>query len=158
MLFDPCRQTDLDSLSALLAAGNVREVHDMLEDRPQDWTFQPQPHSSPWVRATRCASERRGFGGAGDRGRHRGLLSGEIKLFFLHQANLHPITAVREKLGIPADLAPITVDRLGDTGSAGVFTALHRSFERGLVRPGDTYVVSAIGAGFQWGSLCFRRA
>jgi 3-oxoacyl-[acyl-carrier-protein] synthase-3 len=89
---------------------------------------------------------------------HAGLTIGDVGHFFLHQANLHLITAVRDKLGIPAELAPITVDRLGNTGSAGVFTALHQSFDRGLVRPGDTYVVSAIGAGFQWASLCFRHA
>ena len=87
-----------------------------------------------------------------------GLTLGEIQHFFLHQANLHLIAEVRDKLGIPAELAPITVDRLGNTGSAGVFTALHQSFDNGSVRPGDTYVVSAIGAGFQWGSLCFRHA
>jgi len=106
-----------------------------------------------WDTATRCLPD--SILAAVD---SAGLAIGEIKHFFLHQANLHLITAVREKLGIPADSAPITVDRLGNTGSAGVFTALHRSFERGLVRPGDTYVVSAIGAGYQWGSLCFRHA
>jgi 3-oxoacyl-[acyl-carrier-protein] synthase-3 len=81
---------------------------------------------------------------------------GEIGHFFLHQANLHLISAVRDKLGVPAHRAPVTVDRLGNTGSAGVFTALHQSFDRGLVRPGDTYVICAIGAGFHWGTLCLR--
>ena len=89
---------------------------------------------------------------------HAGLAMGDVTHFFLHQANLHLLSAVRDKLGIPAERAPITVDRLGNTGSAGVFTALHESFDRGLVRPGDTYVMSAIGAGFQWGSLCLRHA
>jgi len=89
---------------------------------------------------------------------HAGLALGDVTHFFLHQANLHLLGAVREKLGIPAARAPVTVDRLGNTGSAGVFTALHESFDQGLVRPGDTYVLSAIGAGFQWGSLCLRHA
>lgn len=106
-----------------------------------------------WDTATRCLPD--SILAAVDRA---GLAIGEISHFFLHQANLHLITAVRDKLGILADRAPITVDRLGNTGSAGVFTALHQSFNHGLVRKGDTYVVSAIGAGFQWGSLCFRHA
>jgi 3-oxoacyl-[acyl-carrier-protein] synthase-3 len=104
-----------------------------------------------WDTATRCLPD--SIQAAVDRA---GLAVGEIDHFFLHQANLHLVTAVREKLGIPADLVPITVDRLGNTGSAGVFTALHRAFGQGAVRPGDTYVISAIGAGFQWGTLCFR--
>lgn len=85
-----------------------------------------------------------------------GLSVDEITHFFLHQANLKIVTATMDKLGVPAHRAPVTVDRFGNTGSAGIFTALHQSFDRGLVQPGDTYVMSAIGAGFQWGTLCFR--
>jgi 3-oxoacyl-[acyl-carrier-protein] synthase III len=85
-----------------------------------------------------------------------GLPVDEITHFFVHQANLNIITATMDKLGVPGHRAPITVDRLGNTGSAGVFTALHQSFSQQLVRRGDTYVMSAIGAGFQWGSLCLR--
>ncbi|MGW6932115.1 3-oxoacyl-ACP synthase III family protein [Lentzea sp. NPDC054927] len=77
-----------------------------------------------------------------------------IDHFFLHQANLHIVNAALEKLGVPADKAPITLDRLGNTGSAGVFTALHARF--GELKRGDVFVMSAIGAGFQWGTLCFR--
>lgn len=85
-----------------------------------------------------------------------GLPVNEITHFFVHQANLNIINATMDKLGVPGHRAPITVDRLGNTGSAGVFTALHQSFSQRLVRRGDTYVMSAIGAGFQWGSLCLR--
>jgi 3-oxoacyl-[acyl-carrier-protein] synthase III len=85
-----------------------------------------------------------------------GLPVGEITHFFVHQANLNIINATMDKLGVPGHRAPITVDRLGNTGSAGVFTALHQSFSQQRVQRGDTYVLSAIGAGFQWGSLCLR--
>ena len=104
-----------------------------------------------WDTATRCLPDSilTAVGQAG-------LAIDDIAHFFLHQANLHLLTALRDKLGIPAQRTPVTVDRLGNTGSAGVFTALHASFEQGLIRPGDAYVLSAIGAGFQWGSLCLR--
>jgi 3-oxoacyl-[acyl-carrier-protein] synthase-3 len=85
-----------------------------------------------------------------------GLSVEDVTHFFLHQANLNIITAALDKLGVSRSRAPITVDRLGNTGSAGVFTALHSAFAQGSVRPGETYVVSSIGAGFQWGTLCFR--
>ncbi|MFD7868789.1 3-oxoacyl-ACP synthase III family protein [Streptomyces sp. NPDC057682] len=87
-----------------------------------------------------------------------GLPVDEIRHFFLHQANLNIVHAALTALGVPHDRAPITVDRLGNTGSAGAFTALHAARARGELLPGDTYVLSAIGAGFQWGSLCLRHA
>ncbi|MEU7141243.1 ketoacyl-ACP synthase III [Nocardia sp. NPDC046473] len=85
-----------------------------------------------------------------------GLPVTEIDHFFLHQANLNILTAAMNELEVPMERAPITLDLLGNTGSAGVFTALHHASIRGRIRPGDTYLMSAIGAGFQWGTLCFR--
>ncbi|QKV80276.1 3-oxoacyl-ACP synthase III family protein [Amycolatopsis sp. Hca4] len=104
-----------------------------------------------WNTATRCLPD--SILRAAD---EAGVPVEEITHFFLHQANLNIVTAAMDKLGVPRTRAPVTVDTLGNTGSAGVFTALHERFTTGAVRPGDTYVVSAIGAGFQWGTLCFR--
>ncbi|GAB3144751.1 beta-ketoacyl-ACP synthase III [Amycolatopsis stemonae] len=104
-----------------------------------------------WDTATRCLPDSilRATGDAG-------VPVEEVTHFFLHQANLNIITAALDKLGIPHERAPITVGELGNTGSAGVFTALHERFGPRAVAAGDTYVVSSIGAGFQWGTLCFR--
>ncbi|MEU7784538.1 ketoacyl-ACP synthase III [Amycolatopsis sp. NPDC049159] len=104
-----------------------------------------------WETATRCLPD--SILRAAD---DAGVPVAEIDHFFLHQANLNILTAALDKLSVPRSRAPITVDTLGNTGSAGVFTALHERFGAGAVRPGDTYVVSSIGAGFQWGTLCFR--
>ncbi|MRH86449.1 beta-ketoacyl-ACP synthase 3 [Nocardia sp. SYP-A9097] len=87
-----------------------------------------------------------------------GLTVAEIDHFFLHQANLNILNAAMAELGVPMDRAPVTLDRLGNTGSAGVFTALHQARTEHRVGAGDTYLLSAIGAGFQWGTLCFRHS
>lgn len=84
------------------------------------------------------------------------LALGEIDHFFLHQANLNILRAAMAELEVPMERAPVTLDTLGNTGSAGVFTALHQTYAEQRIRPGDTYVLSAIGAGFQWGTLCLR--
>ncbi|MFC3455231.1 3-oxoacyl-ACP synthase III family protein [Amycolatopsis speibonae] len=104
-----------------------------------------------WDTATRCLPD-----SVLNATAQAGLTVDEVHHFFLHQANLNIVQAAMDKLGVPRDRAPITVDRLGNTGSAGVFTVLHKGFSEGSVRPGDVFVVSAIGAGFQWGTLCFR--
>jgi 3-oxoacyl-[acyl-carrier-protein] synthase-3 len=87
-----------------------------------------------------------------------GLGVDQIQHFFLHQANLNLINQALSDLDVPRARAPITVDRIGNTGSAGAFTALHQGYASGALRPGDTYVLTAIGAGFQWGTLCLRHA
>ena len=85
-----------------------------------------------------------------------GLGIGQIDHFFLHQANLIIIRQTLVQLGVRPEKAPVTVDKLGNTGAAGMLTALHQTWHQGRLRSGDTYVLSAIGAGFHWGSLCFR--
>ncbi|MFH8978204.1 3-oxoacyl-ACP synthase III family protein [Streptomyces sp. NPDC017890] len=90
--------------------------------------------------------------------RRAGMPIDRVRHFFLHQANLNILTETMTTLGIPPERAPVTVDRLGNTGSAGMFTALHSALTEGSLLPGDTYVLAGIGAGFQWGSLCLRQA
>ncbi|WP_330328830.1 ketoacyl-ACP synthase III [Streptomyces sp. NBC_00536] len=90
--------------------------------------------------------------------RQAGLDPADIDHYFLHQANINILEETLRQLAVPADRAPITLDLLGNTGAAGMFTALHRTATTGRLRPGDTYVVSAIGAGFHWGTLVFRHA
>lgn len=82
----------------------------------------------------------------------------EVRHFFLHQANLNILTETLAALGVPRERATVTIDRLGNTGSAGLFTALHATVAEGALLPGDTYVLAGIGAGFQWGTLCLRHA
>ena len=90
--------------------------------------------------------------------RHAGLTPQDVDHYFLHQANINILDEARRSLGITADRVAVTLDRLGNTGTAGIFTALHQTVSAGRLRPGDTYVMSAIGAGFHWGSLCLRQA
>ncbi|NEA66548.1 ketoacyl-ACP synthase III [Streptomyces sp. SID12488] len=90
--------------------------------------------------------------------RQAGLAPTEVDHYFFHQANINILQETLRRLDIPADRAPITLDRLGNTGAAGLFTALHHTTTAGRLRPGDTYVMCAIGAGFHWGTLCLRQA
>jgi hypothetical protein len=55
--------------------------------------------------------------------RRAGLRVKDIQHYFVHQANLNILTNALAQLGVPSCRAPVTVDTLGNTGSAGVFTA-----------------------------------
>ncbi|MEV6073208.1 ketoacyl-ACP synthase III [Nocardia sp. NPDC052001] len=106
-----------------------------------------------WDTATSCLPQsiRAAVGRAG-------LAVTDIDHFFLHQANLNILIAAMAELEVPMWRAPVTLDMLGNTGSAGVVTALHQARSENLINAGDTFLLSAIGAGFQWGTLCFRQA
>ncbi|MGQ0842183.1 3-oxoacyl-ACP synthase III family protein [Actinokineospora sp.] len=85
-----------------------------------------------------------------------GLRVSEVDHFFLHQANLNIVREVMSVLDVPAERAPTSVQHLGNTGAATVFTVLDQAMRGGSVAAGEVLVVSAIGAGFLWGSLCLR--
>jgi 3-oxoacyl-[acyl-carrier-protein] synthase-3 len=86
-----------------------------------------------------------------------GLTVADIDHFVLHQANLNIVHQVMDVLGARRERALTTVEHLGNTGSATVFTVLDGLFRADRLRPGDLAVVSAIGAGFMWGTLCLRQ-
>lgn len=79
----------------------------------------------------------------------------DVQHFLLHQANLNIINATADALGVPAGRVPTTVGRLGNTGAASMFTVLHEAMETTL-RHDDVLIMAGIGAGFLWGSVCFR--
>lgn len=85
-----------------------------------------------------------------------GLDLPDVDHFFVHQANLNIVRGVADTLGIAPERVPTSVERLGNTGAATVFTVLHDAMTRGAVSPGDVMVLAAIGAGFLWGSMCLR--
>ncbi|MEV7415615.1 ketoacyl-ACP synthase III [Streptomyces sp. NPDC089919] len=89
--------------------------------------------------------------------RRAGLLPTDIDHYFFHQANANILAEALRRLDVPAERAPVTLDRLGNTGAAGLFTALHATASSGGLRPGDTYVLCGIGAGWHWGTLCLRQ-
>lgn len=85
-----------------------------------------------------------------------GLSALDIRHFIIHQANKNIVDEVISRLGAEPSTAAITVDRLGNTGSATVFTVLHTLIADNRIRPGDPIVIAGIGAGFIWGALCLR--
>jgi 3-oxoacyl-[acyl-carrier-protein] synthase-3 len=85
-----------------------------------------------------------------------GMTLHDIAHFVIHQANRNIVEAAMDRLGVERERAGVTVDWLGNTGAATVFTVLHSAVASKKVQPGDVVVVSAIGAGFICGSLVIR--
>jgi 3-oxoacyl-[acyl-carrier-protein] synthase-3 len=76
----------------------------------------------------------------------------DIDLFVYHQANGRILTAVGERLGLPADRVVDCISQCGNTSAATLPLALAHVDEQGRLKPGHRVLLGAFGAGFTWGA------
>ncbi|MCX4673512.1 ketoacyl-ACP synthase III [Streptomyces sp. NBC_01381] len=80
----------------------------------------------------------------------------DVSGFALHQASARLVRLIGHAVGADPDRVAVTADALGNTGAASPLTALRRLAVDGRAGQGDLIVLGAIGAGFLWGSMCFK--
>lgn len=85
-----------------------------------------------------------------------GLTLEDLDHFLLHQANINIIKSALEDLHVPMDKTTLTIQDYGNTGSASLFSVLYKALTENRITEGNYFVLSAIGAGFIWGSACFK--
>ena len=73
-----------------------------------------------------------------------------------HQANLRIITQVSARLGFPLEKFILNIEEYGNTSSASIPIALDEAVRDGRIKPGDTVLMCALGAGISWGSAIIR--
>ena len=85
-----------------------------------------------------------------------GLRVDEIDLYVPHQANVRILTAVMERLGLPAEKAMLNLDRYGNTSAASIPLALDEAVRTGRIHEGSLVMLGAFGAGLTWASAMIR--
>jgi len=80
----------------------------------------------------------------------------DIDLLIPHQANLRILTAVSERLGLPAEKVIITVQNHANTSAASIPLALDFANSQKKIKKGDVVVLEALGGGLTWGSVVLR--
>jgi 3-oxoacyl-[acyl-carrier-protein] synthase-3 len=80
----------------------------------------------------------------------------EVDLFVFHQANLNLIQYLVRKLHQPLERTYTNVERIGNTGAASVAIALSEAVREGRLHRGDTLVLGAVGAGFNFAASVWR--
>jgi 3-oxoacyl-[acyl-carrier-protein] synthase-3 len=85
-----------------------------------------------------------------------GMHGGDVDWLCAHQANLRIIDQVVARLGVPPDKVLMNIDRVGNTSSASIPILLDENMRAGKVKPGDTVLMCALGAGISWGSALVR--
>jgi 3-oxoacyl-[acyl-carrier-protein] synthase III len=81
-----------------------------------------------------------------------GLRPDDIDLFVYHQANGRILSAVGERLGLPADRVLDCIAEYGNTSAATLPLALAHAEAEGRLPEGARVVLGAFGAGFTWGA------
>jgi 3-oxoacyl-[acyl-carrier-protein] synthase III len=84
--------------------------------------------------------------------RAAGLTLSDIDLFVYHQANGRILSAVGERLGLPAGRVVDCIGEYGNTSAATLPLALEYSERQGLLNEDDRVLLGAFGAGFTWGA------
>jgi 3-oxoacyl-[acyl-carrier-protein] synthase-3 len=85
-----------------------------------------------------------------------GMTTADIDWVCAHQANKRIVDQVVARLEVPQEKVLMNIDRVGNTSSASIPILLDESLRAGKVRPGDTVLMCALGAGISWGSAIVR--
>ncbi len=85
-----------------------------------------------------------------------GMTPDEVDWICPHQANIRIIDQAVQRLHVPREKVLVNIDRVGNTSSASIPILLDENVRSGKVRPGDTVLMCALGAGISWGSALVR--
>ena len=69
-----------------------------------------------------------------------------------HQANIRIINNTIRRMKLPKEKVYVNIHEYANTGSASISLALHEMREKGMLKNGDSIVLSSFGGGFTWGA------
>lgn len=84
------------------------------------------------------------------------LTSAELNWVLPQQANMNIVTRISERLGFPLSKFILNLEEYGNTWAASIPIALDQAVRREQVKPGDTVLMCALGAGLTWGAMMVR--
>jgi len=73
-----------------------------------------------------------------------------------HQANLHMIRDMAERVQLPQGKVLVNIDTYGNTSAATIPILLDENIRNGKIRRGHLLVFTAFGSGFTWGGVLVR--
>jgi len=85
-----------------------------------------------------------------------GLTTADVALVIPHQANARIITAIADRLNLPAERVFMNLDKYGNTSAATIPVAIDEANKAGRLKRGDVILLVAFGGGFTWASSVVR--
>lgn len=78
------------------------------------------------------------------------LTRGEVDLYLMHQATLHMILHLRERLKLDAERVPVELEEYGNTVGSTIPILMHGLRKCGRLEPGKRSMLIGFGVGFSW--------
>jgi 3-oxoacyl-[acyl-carrier-protein] synthase-3 len=85
-----------------------------------------------------------------------GMTKNDVRWVCAHQANKRIIDQVMARVEIGPERVLMNIERVGNTSSASIPILLDENLRANTIRPGDTVLMCALGAGISWGSAIVR--
>ncbi|MCR5506742.1 MAG: ketoacyl-ACP synthase III [bacterium] len=85
-----------------------------------------------------------------------GMTMNDVDCFIPHQANIRIIDAALKNLDIPEEKVVKTIENHGNISSACIPLALDIANKNGQLKKGQNVLLTAMGAGFTWGSVFLK--
>jgi 3-oxoacyl-[acyl-carrier-protein] synthase-3 len=85
-----------------------------------------------------------------------GLRMEDVDQAIFHQANHRLLTALADRVGLPAEKLFTVIEQFGNTSSASLPIALDHAVRSGRIHPGDMVLLGAFGGGLTWGAGLVR--
>lgn len=80
----------------------------------------------------------------------------QVDVFIAHQANLRIINATAERLNLSDDKVIRNIHKFGNTTAGTIPLAMQDAVNQGKLKPGNTVLLAAVGAGYTVGSMVLR--
>lgn len=77
----------------------------------------------------------------------------DIDFFVPHQANQRIIDSIAQRLNVPKDKMISTIAKHGNTSAATIPLAIWDSLSSGIIKYGDSLILTALGGGLTWGAV-----
>ncbi|MFT5195572.1 MAG: 3-oxoacyl-[acyl-carrier-protein] synthase-3 [Cellvibrionaceae bacterium] len=87
-----------------------------------------------------------------------GMSLDDVDWIIPHQANVRIIESAARNMGVSMDKFIINIEKYGNTSAASIPLALYEGLESGKVKPNDTILMVAFGAGLTWGAAVLQLA
>ena len=85
-----------------------------------------------------------------------GIQADDVDWYVLHQANQRILHMVATRYGLDESKVYVNIDRFGNTSSASIPLCLAEMKEKGLLKPGQTILMSGFGGGLTYGAIVIK--